>query len=99
MVYWYIYLLTLLNVKFIMLTNVRATGRISSFMKSLALPMCFGKALVGSDSVEYAISVDLLCDNSLANSAPPTNLRVVGSILHLEPHSHFVGHYRQEIKC
>src|SRR5882757_499403 len=48
MVYRYICLFTVFNIKFIMLTNVHETRRISSLMKSLTLPMCFDIALVSS---------------------------------------------------
>ena len=48
MVHQYVCLFTLLGIKFVMLTNVCATRRISSLMKSLALPMCFNKALIRS---------------------------------------------------
>jgi len=48
MIDWYVPFIALFLVKFVMLTNVCTTGRVSSLMESLALSVFFDELLVTS---------------------------------------------------
>jgi len=98
MIDWYVPFFALFLVKFVMLTNMCTTGRVSSLVESLALPMHFDEVFITPGKVVRTHRRGFLRNNSLANIAPSSYFCLMFISRDFELHSNPIRHYRQEIK-